>query len=218
MRGGKYHSDRQGAPGWGERDYHERIRTEKERHYHAVARCLRDYDRQQPARGFVVAGPGPVPEVVARFLHPSLAPRLLGITGLNPTALSPAQAYAAALAVHDAHERAAERAKVAAIREGLGTGLAVNGLRPTLRALFRGQVRELLVPADAPAPGYRCAASGHLVITREECRGQGAPVPVADLLDDAIEEALRQHVPIAVLHDPEVAAEIEGLAATLRFR
>ena len=57
-RGGKFHSDRHGAPGWGEHDYHERIRAEKERHYHRVAEHLQELDRGRPAHGIVVAGQG----------------------------------------------------------------------------------------------------------------------------------------------------------------
>jgi peptide subunit release factor 1 (eRF1) len=102
--------------------------------------------------------------------------------------------------------------------EGVGSGWALNGLTPTLRALSRGQVRSLLVDADAAEPGFRCGDSGRLALTERECRGEGEPVPVLDVVDDAIEEALRQGVGVNVVYEPEARGAIDGLGALLRFR
>jgi peptide subunit release factor 1 (eRF1) len=55
-------------------------------------------------------------------------------------------------------------------------------------------------------------------LTEEECRGEGAPVPVLDVIDDAIEEALRQGVDVNVVYESEARDAIEGLGALLRFR
>lgn len=41
-RGGKFHSDRGDAPGWGERDYHRRLEQERHRHYANVVRRVED--------------------------------------------------------------------------------------------------------------------------------------------------------------------------------
>jgi peptide subunit release factor 1 (eRF1) len=43
-------------------------------------------------------------------------------------------------------------------------------------------------------------------------------VPVLDVVDDAIEEALRQGVDVNVVYEPEARDAIEGLAGLLRFR
>lgn len=216
-RGGKFHSDRQGAPGWGERSFHGRIRAERERHYHAVAECLLTHDRDRPAIGFVIAGTAVAAQALARELDPSVATRLLGTTKLNPTALSPAQAHAAAMAVCAVHERATEADKVAAILEGLGSGRAVNGVVPTLHALFQGQVRELVLPADLELPGFRCEESRRLVVSAAACSNEGVPMAVPDLIDDAIEEGVRQGAAITAVYDPAIAGRIDGMAALLRY-
>ena len=215
-RGGRFHSDRGDSPGQGEQTFHNRIEEEKHRHCEAVARHLLALDRRQPARGVVVAGLGADAEAVGRFLHPTLAERLMGTAQLNPKGLRPAAVYAATLGVHEAYERSLERALVSAMEAALGVGWAVNGARPTLGALARGQVRTLLVNAAATGGGFRCA-DGRLVLSKQECRREEA-VPVVDLVDEAIEEALRQGVAINVVHDSKVAAGIDGLAALLRFR
>jgi peptide subunit release factor 1 (eRF1) len=104
------------------------------------------------------------------------------------------------------------------MQEGLGTGWAVNGTAGTLRALSRGQVRSLLVNADASDPGFRCGETGRLTLTERECRAEGEPIPVIDVIDDAIEEALRQNVDVNVVYEPEARDAVDGLAALLRFR
>jgi peptide subunit release factor 1 (eRF1) len=216
-RGKRFRGDQNG-PGWGEHTYHNRIRTEKQRHYEAVARELFTIDRRQPAHGIVIAGTGTDAGAVEPFLHNYLVERVLGTARLNPKEATPAAVHSATLAVREAWERESERAQVREMTESLGGGWSVNGLDATLRALARGQVRTLLVHADASEPGFRCGTSGRLARTERECRDEGEPVPVLDVVDDAIEEALRQHVDVNVVYDLAAGAEIDGLAGLLRFR
>jgi peptide subunit release factor 1 (eRF1) len=217
-RGKRFHGDQDGPSGWGEHTYNNRIREEKQRHYEAIARELFAIDRRQPAHGIVLAGPGPEAGAVEPFLHSYLAERLIGTTRLNPKEATLASVHAATLAVREGYERASERALVHEMLEGIGTGWGMNGLRPTLKALSRGQVRALLVHADASEPGFRCGDSGRLALTPRECRGEGEPIPVLDIVDDAIEEALRQGVDVNVVYEPEAREAIESLGALLRFR
>jgi len=216
-RGKRFHGDQSG-PGWGEHTYNNRIRHEKQRHYEAIARELFVLDRRHPAHGIVLAAPGADAGAVEPFLHSYLVDRLIGTVRLNPKAATPASVHAATLAVRDGYERASERAQVHEMLEGVGTGWGSNGLSPTLKALARGQVRSLLVNADASEPGFRCGDSGRLALTERECRDEGEPVPVLDVVDDAIEEALRQGVDVNVVYEPEARDAIDGLGALLRFR
>jgi len=217
-RGKRFHGDQDGSGGWGEHTYNNRIRQEKQRHYEAIARELFTIDRRQPAHGIVLAGPGPEAGAVKPFLHTYLSERLIGTARLNPKDVTLSAVHDTTLAVRESYERASERALVHEMLEGLGTGWGVNGLTPTLRALSRGQVRSLLVGADASQPGFRCGDSGRLALTERECRGEGEPIPILDLVDDAIEEALRQGVDVNVVYEPEARVAIDGLGGLLRFR
>ena len=166
----------------------------------------------------MLAGTGPEAGAVKPFLHTYLTERLIGTARLNPKDVTLSAVHDTTLAVREAYERASERALVHGMLEGLGTGWGVNGLTPTLRALSRGQVRSLLVDADASQPGFRCGDSGRLALTERECRGEGEPIPILDLVDDAIEEALRQGVDVNVVYEPEARVAIDGLGGLLRFR
>jgi peptide subunit release factor 1 (eRF1) len=216
-RGGRFRGDQSG-PGWGEHSYHNRIREEKQRHLEAIAQELFALDRKHPAHGIVLAGPGTEAGGVRPFLHSYLSERVLGSARLNPKEATTAAVHAATLAVRQAWERASERALVAELGERRGSGWAVNGLAPTLKALARGQVRALLVSGDTSVPGFRCPETGRLTLTEKDCRTEGGAVAVLDVVDDAIEEALRQRLDVNVVYEPDALREIDGLAGLLRFR
>ncbi|HYK83399.1 MAG TPA: hypothetical protein VEU55_09685 [Gemmatimonadales bacterium] len=195
-RPGKFHGERQAkhggvlAGGYGEHNYHGRIREEKHRHYAHVADALYQVQTQRPLAGIVVAGIGVDAAALVPHLHTYLHDLLLGVVKLNPKRASPSEVREAALFLRDQRERAWEQAHAAAVLEGRGTGWAVTGLEATLKALARGQVRTLL-------------ADGH----NDDSR-----------IDEAVEEALRQRAQVNVLYDAKARRAVDGLAALLRFR
>ncbi|HYL56640.1 MAG TPA: host attachment protein [Gemmatimonadales bacterium] len=217
MRGGKFHSDRQGGPGWGEHAYHDRIREEERRHYAAIAEQLERLQRLHGVTGFVLAGPGGTGAALQCTLSPALAERVIGTAKLNPTEVTAARVQTTIAPLLRQHQLGAERKVVTTMLEGLGTGRAENGVRGVLRALAKGQVRELLVREGARATGLRCATSGRLVPSSADCLGEGEPIPVSDLVAEASAEARRQGATVTVIRDPEAAKAVETLGALLRF-
>lgn len=216
-RGGRYHGDQDG-PGWGEHSYHNRIRTERQRHLDAAALELQTLDRKEPVNGIVLAGIGTDAGALQPFLHPYLLDRVMGSVRLNAKSVTPAEVLGATLAVRQAWERTSELLLMHDLEEGLGTQWAVEGVHETLKALGRGQVRTLLVDPDVAEPGVRGLSSGRLALMEADLRGEDDVVPVIDVIDDAIEEALRQRVTVNVVFDPAAKKAIHGMAALLRFR
>jgi peptide subunit release factor 1 (eRF1) len=215
-RGGRFHSDRADAPGKGEHTWHNRIREEKQRHYATVAQRLFELHRRRPVHGVVLAGPGKEAGAVAAFLHPYLAERLMGVVSLSPKDVRSSVVHEATLAARTEYKREAERSVAHGLDDAVGAGWAVNGLEATLKALSRGQVRTLLVDGDAYQPGFRSETG--LALTERDLRGEAEVVPVLDVVDDAIEEALRQRVDVEVLYDEKARSAVVGLAGLLRFR
>lgn len=216
VRGGKFHSDRRGSPGWGERGYQQRVREDTKRHFGTVARRLAALERRRPLRNVLLAAPGNTATTFLHSLPAAVAARVIGHTRLNPTDVTPAAVRRAARTPNDA--AASERALLLELREGLGTGRAVNGVRETLRALAKGQVATLLVRPGLLREGFRCAASRRLAPSRADCRGEGEAVPVLDLLAAATKEARRLGAVVVTARLPDLVAEIDGLAALLRYR
>ncbi|MGH7700762.1 MAG: hypothetical protein ACREMJ_09640 [Gemmatimonadales bacterium] len=195
-RAGKFHGERQAVRanhpggGWGEHNYHQRIRAEKHRHYARVADAAFRIHTQQPLTGLVVAGVGVDAAALVPHLHNYLHDLVSGVVKLNPKKVTAAEVREVALVLREDRERAWERAHAEAMREGLATGWAVDGVEPTLGALRRGQARTLL-------------ADGH----DEDPR-----------IDEAVEEALAQRAQVDVLYDAAARRAVHGLAALLRFR
>lgn len=223
-RAGRFHGPRSmSGPGMrlagaGEHNYHQRIREEKHRHYAQIANRLFELVGANGVRGIVLGGTGADASAVEPHLHPYLAKTLLGSVKLNPKSATPAEVMEAVLEVRRMSERAWEAEHVAALENGRGAGWAVNGIEPTLRALARGQVRTLLVDPTTDLPGFRCQATGRLTVTDDGCGGEGAAEPVPDVVDEAVEDALRQGCHVDVVEDEDARARVDGLAALLRFK
>ncbi|MFQ6045535.1 MAG: hypothetical protein ACE5PT_04130 [Gemmatimonadales bacterium] len=221
-RAGRFHGPRSQwasagtAAAFGEHNYHQRIREEKQRHYAAVAERLFEFTRGSPLRGIVLGGTGADAGAVQPYLHPYLAERLIGVARLNPKTATPAEVMEVALELRRAAEREREVEQARVLAEGAGTGWSVNGVEASLLALSRGQVRTLLVDPAAEVEGYRCLSTRRLTTRPESCSGEER-VAVPDVIDEAIEDTLRQGGHVNVVEHGEVRAAVDGLAALLRF-
>jgi hypothetical protein len=218
LRGGKFHSDREDAPGWGERGYHRRLQEEQHRHYANVVRNVEELLRARVFRGIVLAGPPEHTAGLSRFLPDTLAGRLLGVAKFNVRRLQSGELQRTSLMLAEHHDHEALKSELHDLDEEIGNDWAVNGPRETLRALHRGQVRTLYILDTQEGGGFRCSATGRLVLARGDCRGEGEAQPVANLVDEAIEEALRQRVRVVMVPKDSGGEAVDGLAAMLRFR
>ena len=217
-KGGRFHSTERSLPrlgGAGEYRFQNRIREEKDRHLARVAEAVTQRLRSGTYDGFVVGGGAAAPLVA--HLHPSVRERLVGVLALATKHVTAAEVQARALELAADRAQAHADAAVEEFRQALPNRWGVDGVEPTLRALGRGQVRTLLVDHDARVPGYRYSISGRLSESTATYRGEGEALPLADLLDDAIEDALKQHAHVAVVRGA-AAKRFDRLGAILRFQ
>jgi peptide chain release factor subunit 1 len=216
-RPARFHPERGPTRGMGEYRFHNRIREERQRHLARVAEVVAAHVRSKPFDGLVVGGIGVDATALLPHLAPQLRSKVLGVLRLAPRKVSAAEIRDRALELlADGAQRSAAEA-VAELASLRGSGWVTESVEPTLRALSQGQVRTLIVDADAQVTGYRCSVSGRLTESPSGARAEGEPLPIADLLDDAIEEALRQRARVAVVHG-SAARRFDRLAAILRFR
>jgi len=214
----RFHPERGAAPGVGEFRFHNKIREEKQRHFAHVAEVVSQRLRAEPVAGLLVGGIGAEPEALIRHLHPSITDRRsVGTMTLALRHVTAAEIRERVTVFLDDRARSRAERDVEVFRTAAATGWAIDGVEPTLRALARGQVSILLVDHDAEVPGFRCAGSGRLTADASTARGEGEPLPVADLLDDAIEDALRQRARVAVVRGAP-ARKFANIAAILRFK
>jgi len=184
-RAGKFH----GAQA-GEHNYHQRIRTEKQRLYAQIADRIFQINRTKPLAGIVLGSVGVDAGAVIPHLHTYVHDLVFGVVKLNPKQATAAEVRDATLVLREERERAWERAHAEAVKDGTPRGWAVNGVDATLKALGRGQVRTLLADGQDDDPR----------------------------IDEAVEEALSQRAQVDVLYDDKARRVVDGLAALLRFR
>jgi peptide chain release factor subunit 1 len=191
-RAGKFHGGHSGVPSGsaGEHNYHQRIRTEKQRLYAQIADRIFQINRSTPLAGIVLGSVGVDAGAVIPHLHTYVHDLVFGVVKLSPKKATVAEVRDATLGLREERERAWERAHADAVKDGAPRGWAVNGVDATLQALSRGQVRTLL-------------ADGH----DDDAR-----------IDEAVEEALSQRAQVDVLYDDKARRVVDGLAALLRFR
>ena len=198
-RAGKFHGSHQrqvlargGTPSGsaGERNYHMRIRTEKQRLYAQIADRIFQLNRERPLTGIVLGSVGVDAGAVIPHLHTYVHDLVFGVVKLSPKQATPAEVREATLALREERERAWERAHADAVKDGGPRGWAVNGVEATLKALSRGQVRTLLADGRDDDPR----------------------------IDEAVEDALAQRAQVDVLYDDKARRIVDGLAALLRFR
>jgi len=198
-RAGKFHGGNQrqvmargGTPSGsaGEFNYHNRIRTEKQRLYAQIADRIFQINREKPLSGIVLGSVGVDAGAVIPHLHTYVHDLVFGVVKLSPRQATPAEVRDATLVLREERERAWERAHAEAVQDGVPRGWAVNGVEATLKALSRGQVRTLLADGQDDDPR----------------------------IDEAVEEALSQRAQVDVLYDDKARRVVDGLAALLRFR
>ena len=212
----KYH-EAKGAPGLGEFRFHTRIREEKHRHFANIADELRRQMRRAPVDGIIVGGIGVDADAILPHLSTEARDKVVGVLRLAPKHVTPAEIREKAMEIW-ADSASASFADSVGELDGLKpSGWAVDGVEETLKALFQGQVRTLIVDHDAAQAGYRFAKSGRLSTSSVGLKSEGDPNPLPDVIDDAIEDALRQRARVAVVRG-DSAAGIDQLGAILRFR
>jgi peptide subunit release factor 1 (eRF1) len=217
MRGGRFHSDRQGSPGWGEGGFHGRRREEERRHMAAVARRIAAELRSHDVHELVLGGSTPVVAALRRALPATVAELVAGTTPLNPVELTAARVAQVTPALQRSHTRLMQAEWLARLQEAFGRRLAAEGLRDVLRALGEGQVRTLLVAAGFGRAGYRCARSGRLVLTKTDAEAEPV-VRIGDVVAAAKDDTRALGGEVIEIEDPQLAARLDGVAALLRHR
>jgi peptide chain release factor subunit 1 len=201
-------------------------------HLQAVAdRAFRRF-RLRPFDRLIIGGPANIIPQLEEHLHSYLRQRVVAREELQPVvALSPEEARKRILAVEARVEEEKERELLRTVKNHLGgSGLATAGLDDTLRALFFGQVRTLIVREGESLPGRECPEC-HFLFTRPQDELERTPTlvecpvckratrRVPDILDEAIELAISSGARVEhVAYARDEIANLGGVAAVLRFK
>jgi peptide chain release factor subunit 1 len=152
------------------------------------------------------------------LLHPYVKERVVARCHVRVDA-SAEEIRQAALEVEAEVERQREADAVARLRDAVGSGVrGVAGLDDTLRALVERRVDVLLVSSTFAAPGWRCGGCGWIGRRGRTCGVCGAAMhEVADVVEEAIEEALAQACEVEVCIGNADLDVLGQIGALLRY-
>jgi peptide chain release factor subunit 1 len=207
--------------GWSQARYQRHIKEHVQRHLKHVAEVLMGLLRRRRYNRLVLAGPDEVVAELERELHDYVRRTIVARIS-SPMASSPADVLERIWELEEELERKREEealGRLVAEIDG-GTGRAVAGIEDTIAALEQGRVDTLLVGADLETAGVRCSSCGHLAHRGKTCPACGsAMVEIPDLVEEAIESALRQRCRVEVLPQGTAAAlaPLGDIGALLRF-
>jgi peptide subunit release factor 1 (eRF1) len=168
-------------------------------HLRHAARAAFDLWQAHGFQHLAIGAPDAIASELEGALHPYLRERLCGRVHV-PVAASHAEVRDAAEVVEAAVERDREATLVARLKEAALTNRrGVAGLAGTLAALNEHRVERLIVSKGYAQEGWRCPDTGALVSVGPKNPANGVTMTrVADVVEDAIEEALTQGIPVTI--------------------
>ena len=188
-----------------------------------LRRMIKDIDalvQSEHVEHLVLAGSSEMTSELRGLLPKRLALRVVGALELSFEA-SPGDVLAAASRLAQEYERSGEAITVREVMTAAAkNGKAVAGLSRTLNAVNHGRVWQLIYSAGFRPPGFECTKCTALVtLERSECVYCGGRLrPVRDVVERAVEHALRSGARIEVVKGEASAALKGGIAAFLKAR
>jgi peptide chain release factor subunit 1 len=207
--------------GWSQARFQRHIKEHVLRHLKHVSEVLMGLFRRHRYQRLVLAGPDEVVAELERELHDYVRRTIVARTSL-PMHSSPTDVLQTIRELEEQMERRREEEAVGRLWAEIEaqTGRAVAGMVDTIAALEEGRVETLIVGADLEASGVRCPSCGHLAPRGRSCPACGARMDeTPDLVEEAVESALRQRCRVEVLTQgfADDLARHGGIGALLRF-
>lgn len=187
-------------------------------HLRHAARAAFDLWQASGFQHLVVGAPDPIAAELEGALHPYLQARLCGRVKVGVGA-NEADVRVAAEEVEARVEREREATVVARLREAAITGRrGVAGLGRTLEALHDRRAERLVVSKGYAEEGWRCPETDALAVVGPINPLNGVTmVRVPDVVEDAIEEALSQGLPVTICVDNADLDVLGRIGALLRY-
>lgn len=211
-----------GAFGATELSYQRYLEEQVRHHLKDVADKAREIVERDRLRHVVLAGDRHTSAELLRLLPKSVQERVVDTLALDPTSPE-GVVLRETLQVLERKASAEATRKIEALVDGhLTGGLATMGLRPTVEALNRSQVDELVLAEGFHASGWTCPGCGSILLAvsaERACPGCETPAErVADLREPMVRQAERTGARIEVLRAQPELERREGVGALLRYR
>lgn len=165
----------------------------------------------------IIGAPHELANELERDLHSYLRERVAAHIEI-PASASDADIINAALTVEESVERRKHAAFVERLRNAVGSGNGVAGLEGVLQAVVERRVDTLIVSDGYETEGWRCQNCTNLAVRGRECPVCAEEMtPVSDIVELALEEALRHSSTVKVCVGDADLDVMGRIGALLRF-
>jgi len=189
-------------------------------HFQRLADAMFDLFKRDKFDYLVLGGHHEVLREFKQLLHPYLAERWAGDFHAEPARVSLAEVLKCALEIEEQVERDYERRLAEELVRKVETGnRAVRGVSATLEALTQGAAETLLVEEGFETPGFVCFSCHFASLDEGTCPRCHQPLePCPDIVDEAIELALRKNCQIEHVRGLTALRDAGRMGAILRFQ
>lgn len=98
-------------------------------------------------------------------------------------------------------------------------GLAVSGLRETLRRLNQGEVQILLITRNFSEPGRICSHCKFLFVDEKRCPScQRKTEAIVDIIDEAVERAMEKRCRVKHIDPPSKLRKYGDIGGLMRYK
>jgi peptide chain release factor subunit 1 len=203
--------------GWSQSRYQRHVDHQRQQHAKELVDQLDRIVREEGIAHVVLAGDEVIVPLIRAALPQHLEEKVIDVVRLDIT--TPAHEVLSAtletMKAEDTREDADQvRRAVDGYRSG---GLGVAGLAPTLRALIRGQVSELLLAADFEARHPEPVPRDSDLVPAELAAELSDGIETVDLGAELVTRARNTGAPVSFIEDASLLEQVDGVAGLLRF-
>jgi peptide chain release factor subunit 1 len=203
---------------WGKDHVNQHVAEMAHQHLRHAAQVAFHVFQEQGFDRLIIGAPDEIAGELERDLHPYLKDRVVARLSI-PVGASDEEVRQAALEVEARVERQKEAEVVERLRSAVGSGRrGVAGLGPVLQALVERRADWLLVSQGYEAPGWRCVGCDFIGTVGRRCPVCSAEMhQVDDVVEEAIEEALKQSCRVEICVDNADLDVLGRIGALLRY-
>lgn len=208
------------SQGYGEYSFNRTIENDVQQHFKYISDRIFDYYKDNKFDWLILGGANQVVQDFSNHIHSYLKPKLLGNIKLDIDTLQTDKLFEMSLNLLDDLRFKNNCKLLEEFEEKLSSDLAVNGTESSLKSLYNGQARTLLVNEGFRQPGFICPKSNLLVMENNErlCPELKPPNQIQNIVDYIIEEAFSQKCEVDIVYDSQLKKKIDGMGAILRFK
>ncbi|MBN1222041.1 MAG: hypothetical protein JXB23_02240 [Candidatus Aminicenantes bacterium] len=188
-------------------------------HFNNVAKLTFDLDNKHKFDWFFLGCIEEYCKELDPLLHPYLKKRLKGRVKVKPGD-APDSILKEALALKQELKQQemdlSVRDFISELKKG---GLAVSGMKNTLRKLNRGEVQTLLIAQNFSKPGRHCPRCELLYVDEARCPAcQRKTEMLVDVIDEAVVAAIEKGGRVAHVNPPSGLRRYGNIGALLRYK